>query len=1089
MQWILTDALDSQAILRRLRADYRAGQKYLLIVPDRFTLSYERAALEILGKTGSFDLEVASFSRLADKTLGNRIYRLLDAQSEVMLLRKVIEEQKDNLTCFASSAQFTGFASEMYAAISQIRKSAVGIEDLQRAIAQLSARAAAKTRDIVTVYAAYIAALGQTYTDGTGKLEALAHSIRDGAYAEYRVYVSDFTAMSAVETKVVEQLMLHTQSLTVCLPDGDGDNAFLYPKPLYDRIAWLAESNGVRMQIEREATEMGKDMRAIARGLFGLRAPDVASDGGQIALIRARDPEDEAREIARRILHAVRVDGLRYRDIAIVDCCSARYASVVRGVFADYGIPYYMDVKVSLSKQAAANLLSAALRAVGSGYRARDVIAFAKNPLLGIEYAQVCEFENYCLQYAIDYTRFRMPFELGDDARRAAAEHVRARIWAALQPLAGTETTVGGRVRAVRAFFERNRIAERNEELALRQIERGDAEQAVVTQQCCDKILQLCARMEAMMSEVAMSGETFERILSSAIQSVQVSNVPMFVDSVFIGQSGQSRYEHIRRLFVMGASSDVLPVEHADGAIVSERETRAWNKLGIAGSPDVKARNRASKFDLLMTLVKPSEQLIVSYCEAATDGRVLAPSAVIEQIAELTGARVEPTLRPAADWDAERYAEYCASDANALHELLEMRARIADGIVKPSDVEYRVMDMLYDAACARHGRDRVDLLLSGERAHDECVRGDGAWGDGTISASRLEKYLSCPFQHYMDYVLRARRREEADLQVSDTGSILHAIMERYFSYPDACELSADAIRTRVDALLDELIARDEKLQRLHKTDNGKATLYQVRRRAAFLLRGWCAEMRYTRFRPQGLETRFGFPDAAIPPLQIRAADKTLRLQGVIDRIDVCKDRYLILDYKSKSRIDFDASGILYGDRIQMFLYLRAMMQQGDLRPAGVFYLLMNDKIVRRDSATERMRLKGYLAADGDEILDFDSRLGEANTESGLFPVASKTDTYGSIVYGGNLLSYEQLEQVSDYVLRLAQKAASEIEQGYSAPAPLACGGIASVCKYCAYKTACAIDRHPERVRNAPKVGLAHLLERAKPKEGTDAAMD
>ena len=63
---IISNTLDGTFVLEKLKQNLKKGEKQLIIVPDRVVLSYETRTLEYLGIVGSFDIEVVSFSRLAD---------------------------------------------------------------------------------------------------------------------------------------------------------------------------------------------------------------------------------------------------------------------------------------------------------------------------------------------------------------------------------------------------------------------------------------------------------------------------------------------------------------------------------------------------------------------------------------------------------------------------------------------------------------------------------------------------------------------------------------------------------------------------------------------------------------------------------------------------------------------------------------------------------------------------------------------------------------------------------------------------------------------------------------------------------------
>ncbi|MDE5990165.1 MAG: hypothetical protein K2H36_01105, partial [Clostridia bacterium] len=186
IELILTNTLDSAPILEKLKTSRSKAKKHILFVPDRFSLSYQKAVLEYLDIKGTFDIEVTSFPRLANQLLKGKS-RLLDKQSEIMLLRKVIEDNKSELLCFSKLGKSADFANDMYAAISQIRNSNIPVEKMAQAIDGLPERIANKTKDIVTIYRDYVEFLQQGYCDGTSKLQALAELIYGGILNDYNI--------------------------------------------------------------------------------------------------------------------------------------------------------------------------------------------------------------------------------------------------------------------------------------------------------------------------------------------------------------------------------------------------------------------------------------------------------------------------------------------------------------------------------------------------------------------------------------------------------------------------------------------------------------------------------------------------------------------------------------------------------------------------------------------------------------------------------------------------------------------------------------------------------------------------------------
>ena len=144
-------------------------------------------------------------------------------------------------------------------------------------------------------------------------------------------------------------------------------------------------------------------------------------------------------------------------------------------------------------------------------------------------------------------------------------------------------------------------------------------------------------------------------------------------------------------------------------------------------------------------------------------------------------------------------------------------------------------------------------------------------------------------------------------------------------------------------------------------------------------------------------------------------DERMRLQGRIDRIDVCREdgkTYVrIIDYKS-GNTRFDLTSIYYGLQLQLVVYLNAAMdtlknrQKGEVHPAGMFYYHIEDPILDyEESEDPEQKLLKALAwnglANGDlKVLELMDR--ELPSGSDLLPVRLKKDggLYGFLFCGG-----------------------------------------------------------------------------------------
>lgn len=1074
IELILTNTLDSAPILEKLKKSRGQTQKHLLFVPDRFSLSYQKAVLEYLNIKGTFDIEVTSFPRLANSLLKGS-GRLLDKQSEIMLLRKVIDDNKSQLRCFARAGKSAQFANDMYAAISQIRNSNISVERMAEMADSLPGRLADKTKDIVTIYRGYVEFLQSGYIDGTSKLQALAELVSDGRFNDCNIYISDFMSFSSVEYDIIRALMANSMNTYISLVDGgEEENKQVYPYEVKSRLISLAQECGAGLKISNSVQPLDGDALIIHKGLYSYS--NVSGDrDGRCEVVACADAAQEIKSVAREINSLV-ANGARYRDFAIVCCDLAAYSMHIKRVFDDFSIPFYADIKQPLFTQAVSKLLLGALRVRSEKFAAAQVCEYAKHPYVTADFEEACIFENYCLKYGIEYTRFFSPFLLGDGNDRIVAEKIRQRVVGSLAVFDEDEKSAAEHARIAREFLDLMNVGEKTEEFAERQHRDGLDEFSSVTMQSLRKIEGIIDQCENMLGGCKMSLEEFYAIISAAIESVEMSNIPLYSDCVFIGENSGSRYENIDYMFVIGATAGKFPAEHTDSGIVSERECSAWGKMGIDVQPDCRRRNTKERLNTLMTLTRARKRLRISYPSSGVGGEELQPSSSVRYILDLLGEKPRAAEIPDCSWSKSDYARYVSVEKNALHELLSLRAILEEGGLEDSDTVDGVSDALYAISCRIYGKQYVDALL-GEEEPQDCIgdAGDIMFNGDRTSVSQFEKYFKCPFLHFNENVLKLKRRDVAGLEVKDTGIILHAVLEKYFSLADCADKGAGEIESAVSELFARAVA--EEPDYANRLTEDSAEYRRLREHATYVVKNLVANMQKTKFRPAMLEAAFGADPKrhSLKGMQVNSGKRILNFEGVIDRIDCYKDRAIVIDYKSKYSIEFSPSNILYGDRIQLFVYLNALKRNNHITPQGVFYLLMNNRFVNGGKSGKRFIHRGFVNGDPENINDLDSGFASAGTySSDIYPIKCKTDKHGERTFvkqsEGELLDAEGFEKTCDYVMRLTQKAAEEIEDGYIAKSPLNIGGdeVVKACKYCDYSSVCS--RFEVKVRNVGAVG-------------------
>ena len=91
-------------------------QNYFLIVPEQYTLQTQKDIVDIHPNHGTMNIDVVSFPRLAYRVFEELSYypdAVLEDMGKRMVLRKILEEEKNQLKIFGSSIQKPGFVENM----------------------------------------------------------------------------------------------------------------------------------------------------------------------------------------------------------------------------------------------------------------------------------------------------------------------------------------------------------------------------------------------------------------------------------------------------------------------------------------------------------------------------------------------------------------------------------------------------------------------------------------------------------------------------------------------------------------------------------------------------------------------------------------------------------------------------------------------------------------------------------------------------------------------------------------------------------------------------------------------------------------
>ena len=1073
-------------VVEVLRKNMDGTAKNVVIAPDRFTASVERGLISALGIESTFGIEVMSFTRLANKLIGNDIKKCLTPEGSVMLIGKVISDRRDKLCYYDKVALKDGFASELYAALTAIRNSGISSEQLIESAKNATASLKMKTKDIALIYEGYLAALEGKHSDSSTRLYALAEFLKTNPdkIAATNFYITDIYDFSAPETEIIKSLANNALSLTVGITSGyNNPNSRIYPDRVAKRLASLCEG---RVQIEKNDEVLPAYKDAISKKLFAYistDANDKADCADKVILRSAKNRNDEILRVAVDVAKGVR-EGKRYKDFEVFVSDLDAYAQEIKTVFSRYDIPFFIDKKELLSEQAKARLILETIACVRTGFRLNEVCDLLKNPLFatyseyGYEGAYL--FENYCLKYNVEHvpTKKEACFKKCEERKiikgkeqkggfinakiddkdvvldncieNVIPERVRKELITLVKP----EKFAG--VKDVKAFvFETKELLETLAPCYAKYVDRL-ATESEYFRKCAE---QVDSKLEAVFEEIeeVLDYDTdiagFESVFKSMIKTLKIALVPTYLDCVFIGDT-DSRFSGNGDIYVLGANSGKLPPQSSGGVVITHKDEQTLSALGVEINPSEKQKLLNGMYFVCDLMKKPQGRLAVSYPDSG-DGGALRPSTVVFELQNMLEKDGKPLQIERIDF--EHFETLDGTDLKKAALLLSTKKSCFNETLKngvSGRADAKDIDV-FGSAYSLVSEEEKSLIEKSFVIPEKINLPEKSYFVGRTSVSRLETFFGCPYAHYFNYILSLRKRKDGTFEGTENGTILHFVLEKFFG-----DVRDGKINDKQDAAqkaseyFDLAIKENHFEVLLEKADTGRL-LARLKQEGITLCQDLFDVQKRSKFTPYLLEAKIG--ESEIKPMSLEFDGKKVELKGTIDRVDVLGDKFVIIDYKTYKSADLPLKELYCGQKIQLYVYMRAVEKSIDATPCGVFYFPVFSSFTDEDG--NRYKYKGQ-ACDSRETLGLMDEMTLSNPDCAIVPY--KTDRKGENLNPEIHLSKEGFDALGDYAVAIAGEGASKIAEGYIKPSPLK-----DKCKRCDFAAICAYKGVCER--KSPKV--------------------
>lgn len=669
LQFILggSGAGKSHYLYKKIIEEATANPKlrYLLLVPEQFTLQTQRDLVAMHPRHGIWNIDVLSFQRLAYRIFeetGREIGTVLEETGKNLMLRRTAQAQQAQLTVLGRNLNRMGTISQIKSMISELTQYGITAEQLGEAMekSQGSPQLYYKLRDMRLLYQQFQEDLKGRYITAEQILEALCQVIDQSRNLRNSVVALDgFTGFTPVQNRLLQKLMQLTREVLVTVtiderenPDGPvlEHELFALSKRTVRGLKGLAREAGVEIRtsfvVQQNSLSRfhGKGpLFWLEQELFRYRSHPYEGKPEAIRLLEARDPRKEVRWAAEEICRLVR-QGYHYREIGVVAGDLQVYSHYMEEIFPDYGIPVFLDYKRSVLQNPMVEFLRALLEMAEQNFTYESVFRYLRCGLAGMEPQEVDRLENYVLALGIrGQKRWEEPWVrlYGNMKGEELAELnlLRQRFWQEsgkpTRELGKPGSTVLEKTRIVYKLVTDLKLQEQMKAWELYFEAQKEDSLRREYRQIYGIIMDLLDKLAELLGEEKVSLGEYREILDAGFGEARVGIVPPSLDQVMAGDVERTRLKDIRALFFLGVNEGNVPQAVRTPGVLSNLDRERLAALGVELAPTPRQQAYTQRLYLYLNMTKPRERLYVSFSQVGADGKGLRPSYLIGTLRNL----------------------------------------------------------------------------------------------------------------------------------------------------------------------------------------------------------------------------------------------------------------------------------------------------------------------------------------------------------------------------------------------------------------------------------------------------------------------
>ncbi|AWE06428.1 helicase-exonuclease AddAB subunit AddB [Lysinibacillus sp. 2017] len=824
------------------------GNPIFILVPDQMTFSTEYELTNNYGIEGMMRAQVMTFKRLAWFVLqkeGGIARERIDGTGYRMLLRRILEEHKDEFLLFKQAAGKRGFTKEVEQILKEFSQYNINLQSIEVMIDALQQNGASevllhKMHDLQIILQQLDERIGAEFIDGDGYFPMLIERMPQmESLRDTDVYLDGFVSFNGQEFAILKELLIYAKRVTLVLPMDDPTvdklegsvfyRAAMSYEKLQHEIQKLRFERGIEIEVEPRIhlqtnyRSMHSDLLHVEQSFEAPFVKPIESDG-HLQILEGMNPRAEVQGIAQEIKRLVTEEKLRYKDIGIMYRQVDVYDAIIGTTFKQYEIPFFSNEKRSMLYHPFIEFSRSVVEIITSNWKFEPVFRSVKtdfyfpyNANLAVMRDRADVLENFVIAKGIvhdrwfnddvwHYRRFKSLEKINSVQTEDELEYekllasvrdlIREPVGALQKRLKGSHITGRQIVVALYEFMEQLDVYKKLVKMQEQEEQTNALHQSFEHEQAWNGWVHILEQFDLMFGDKEIALEDAAQILDEGFESLQFSSVPPTLDEVTVSTLEFARFDNKKAIFIIGVNDGVYPMRMDSGGLLSDDERETFEKSDVELAPGVKSRLLQESFLFYRAISSPTEYLYVTYSSADEESKGKLPSIYVNRLHKMfeikgqdgeikrTVTHKQIVMDPLDEKNEAYLLDYLRHPQPAIGFLMTQ--------LKQAQFEKRPLPEAWNALKAFYEREpewqHVLNVVTKPLYHvneAEPLTEEMAtelYGENFLaSVSRIEKFYSCPYSHFASYGLKLQERTEFKLESFAMGDLFHEAIRSILS--------------------------------------------------------------------------------------------------------------------------------------------------------------------------------------------------------------------------------------------------------------------------------------------------------------------